>query len=291
MEPARTKEDAIPYFDPTVPGRPFPPLRTWIPILLLLGLPVPPAGHLAAQTSGLGRVPFPGLAEGSPAAVPFGPGERVEYEVRLGRLSVGEGFMEVVGVEPIRDRPSYHVLWTIEGGIPLARVRDRYESWFDIQTLASRRFVQDIHQVRYRSNRHFEIYPEEGRWERLHTEQRGKLSTDLPLDEIAFIYYIRTLDLEVGETYTLERYFREDRNPVVLQVLRRERVQVPGGTFNTIVVRPIIKAGGLFAEGGEAEVYLSDDEERLLVQLRSKVPIVGSLSLHLRALTRGRPIR
>lgn len=262
-----------------------------LPPLLLVALLALPFGPANAQTGGSGSVPVPGPGGAAIFPVPFGPGERVEYEVRLGRVSVGEGSMEVVGVEPVRGRPSYHILWKIEGGIPLARVRDRYESWFDIQTLASRRFVQDIHQVRHRSNRHFEIYPEEGRWERLNTDLEGELGTDLPLDEIAFIYFIRTLDLEVGQTYTLDRYFRKDRNPVVLHVLRREVVEVPGGRFNTIVVRPIIKAGGLFGEGGEAEVYLSDDDERLLVQMRSRVPLVGSLSLHLRALTRGRPLR
>jgi hypothetical protein len=66
-------------------------------------------------------------------------------------------------------------------------------------------------------------------------------------------------------------------------VLRRERVQVPAGNFETIVVQPTITdARGLFGQGGHAEVYFSDDAARTMVMLRTKVPVVGSLSLHLK---------
>jgi hypothetical protein len=95
----------------------------------------------------------------------------------------------------------------------------------------------------------------------------------------------------VGAEYSFDRYFRASGNPVVVRVLRRETIQVPAGTFRTIVVRPLIRTSGLFGQGGEAELYFSDDERRLLVLMTSKVPLIGSLSLHLRSITEGRPLR
>jgi hypothetical protein len=234
-------------------------------------------------------VPLPTVIQNRLAEVPFGPGELARYQVKLGAFSVGDGVMQVVGVEPVRGYPSYHVSWIIKGGIPLARVDDHYQSWFDVNSLATRRSIQQIREVRYRAHRRYEIYPEERRWERLDDPDSGEMITDLPLDDISFIYYVRTLPLEVGETYTLDRYFRADRNPVILQVLRRETIDVPAGTFNTIVVRPIIRSRGLFGEGGEAEVYFTDDERRALVRLTSRVPVVGSLSLHLQEYQAGTP--
>ena len=257
--------------------------------LLLAALLLFTCGESATAQSR--TVPEPSRVETRIAPVPFGPGERSDYQVRLGRVSVGEARMEVVGVQPVRGRRSYHVSWVIQGGIPLARVNDHYQSWFDIETLASRRFIQNIHQVRHRSFRHFEIFPEEGRWERLDVQEGESMATALPLDDLAFIYYVRSLPLEVGETYELDRYFRDDRNPVILEILRREVIDVPAGTFETIVVRPTIKAGGLFGEGGRAEVYFTDDDDRLLVRLTSRVPVVGSLSLHLTDHRRGTPLR
>ncbi|MSR22218.1 MAG: DUF3108 domain-containing protein [Gemmatimonadetes bacterium] len=227
--------------------------------------------------------------QSSIARVPFGPGEKAMYEVRLGRLSVGEGSMEVMSLDTIRGHLSYHFSWQIDGGLPLLMVHDHFESWSDVSTLATRRFIQEIDEVRYERLRHYEIYPEEKRWELLTSGDAEAFTTDRPLDDISFIYFVRTLpSLEVGQTYMLPQYFREDRNPVVLNVLRRERIDVPAGTFNTIVVQPILKSGGLFREGGKAEVYFTDDDKRLLIRLTTRgVPLLGDLSLHLTTIEPG----
>ena len=233
--------------------------------------------------------PLPARADSmdSVAPVPFGPGEASTYRVRLGPVSVGEGSMRILGTERVRGHRTYHARFEIAGGIPFARVDNRFESWIDVAGLFSRRFHQDQKEVRFERKRTFDFFPEERRYVIQGSGERGTLPTSQPLDEVSFLYYVRTLPLEVGETYTLNRYYQEDGNPVRLQVLRRETVTVPAGTFQTIVVRPIIRTRGLFAEGGEAEVYFSDDDRRILVQMRSRVPVVGSLSLHLTEYRRG----
>jgi hypothetical protein len=62
---------------------------------------------------------------------------------------------------------------------------------------------------------------------------------------------------------------------------------VPAGEFDAIVVQPTIKTKGLFSEGGRAEVWFADDSTRAMLQMKSKLSI-GSLSLHLRSIERGR---
>jgi hypothetical protein len=61
---------------------------------------------------------------------------------------------------------------------------------------------------------------------------------------------------------------------------------VPAGTFHTIVIQPSIKTKGLFSEGGEAELYFTDDDRRMLVMLNSKLSI-GSLKLQLQSYVPG----
>ena len=82
----------------------------------------------------------------------------------------------------------------------------------------------------------------------------------------------------------------EPRTPEVrdqIRVLRRERVQVPAGTFDAIVVQPTVKTrSGIFGEDGRAEVWLSDDDERVVLQLKSNLSI-GSLNLYLKSHRRG----
>src|SRR2546427_7841061 len=55
---------------------------------------------------------------------------------------------------------------------------------------------------------------------------------------------IRTVPLEKGKRYTYDRYFRPERNPVIVEVLKRERVSVAGKKWDAIVIRPRIPNGG-----------------------------------------------
>lgn len=253
--------------------------RTRFLALFLAAAPVAP---VFAQSAGEPAVP------GTPAEVPFGPGEKLTYKVSVGILGgVGKGAMEVLEVENIHDEPSYKLRFSLNGGVPFYKVDTRLQSWLDVDELVARRFEQDQKEGKFKRHRIFDFFPEERRWERVDKDDSGELPTDQPLDDVSFLYFVRTLPLEVGQTYTFPRYFKEDGNPVVLKVLRKEKVTVPVGTFNTIVVQPIIQTDGLFGEGGRAEVYFTDDDQRLLVQLKSKVPVLGHLNLVLESYTPG----
>lgn len=241
---------------------------------------------LAAILPGRARaqapVPWVRPAEVLEAPVPFEVGERLEYKVKLGIFNAGEGSLEVAAIDSVRGNPAYHAIMRIDGGVLFARVHDVFQTWFDTRTLTSLRFVQDQNEVGSERYRDYEMFPERGVWERRDDEEVGDLPTPLPLDDISFVYFIRTLPLEVGDVYTFNRYFKETGNPVIVRVLRKEEKEVPAGIFKTIVVQPIIRTRGIFGEGGEAELYFSDDDRRALVYMKSNIPVLpGSLTLHL----------
>ncbi len=223
-----------------------------------------------------------------PLEVPFGPGERLEYDVKLGFLGKrGEGFMEVGDLETVRGRTTYHVTMAYGGGFLGFSVNDQFDSWFDVTNLVTLRSIENTQQLSRKRYKHFEFYPEDGYWERIDNGNSEPMPTSEPLDQISFFYFVRTLPLEVGQEYTLNRYFKESGNPVILRVLRKDTVKVPAGTFPTVVVQPIIRSSGLFGEGGEAELHFSDDSRRLLVLMNSNIPLIGRLSLHLRTIREG----
>lgn len=212
---------------------------------------------------------------------PFGPGEVARYQVRLGRVSVGRATIEVAGEEDVRGHSTWRARMSIRGGIPFARVNTFMDSWFDPCTMTSRRFHRDQHEVRFKRVQTFEIDPEAGTYTHRQTGDEQPLSTAEPLDQVSFLYYLRTVPLAPGDTVVLDRYFQEHGNPVTVEVLRRETITVPAGMYQAIVLRPTFQTGGLFSEGGEAEVYLSDDDRRIPLMVTSRVPAIGRLSLRL----------
>lgn len=273
------------------------PRRTGTVILVLLALAAG-TGHGSALDASA-QTAHPATVQGAArsyepdalaAPAPFGPGERLVYQVKVGIFSAGQGEMSIPTLDTVRGNDAYRIDMTIRGGLVGARVNDSYSSWLDVRTLQSWRFIQDIHQVNYKSFRHFEMRPERRLWERQDNGESGPLASGLPLDDIAFIYFLRTLPLEVGATYTFDRYFKAEGNPVVVRVLRRDRRKTDAGDFPTIVLQPTIQTRGLFA-GGKAEIHLTDDARRLPVYVKSDIPrFPGSLTLHLKEIHPGVPL-
>jgi hypothetical protein len=218
------------------------------------------------------------------AAVPFTVGEELVFHATFGVLPAGTARMRVEGIDSVRGRAAYHVVFAIDGGIPFFRVHDRYESWIDVETLSSLRHRQHISEGRYKRNTTYEIFPERAEFQK--DSEPVQASVANPLDDGSFIYAVRVAGIRVGETRRDDRYFRPDRNPVVLTGLREDTVTVGAGTFVTTVVRPTIKTGGIFSENGEAQVWFTNDERRLPVMLKTKFAKF-SLTLALQSVTTG----
>ena len=107
-----------------------------------------------------------------------------------------------------------------------------------------------------------------------------KKEFDVPpsvFDPISSFYYLRTLKLTVGEPVYVTIFDSKKVWNVEVQVLRRERVTLPAGTFDTIVVKPNMKSEGIFYRKGEIFIWLTDDEKHIPVQLQTKVA-VGSIT-------------
>jgi hypothetical protein len=263
-----------------------PMLRTTfaLGLLLLVGAPGVAQDSVAPSSP---TSPLPRMA-----SVPFGLGERAVYRVGYGIFrNVGFGSTEIVSLDMVRGHPTYHMHFRLRGGVPGARVNNTFDSWMDVRGLFSRRFEQDTNEVRFQRRRTREFFPEERRWTGRTNERQesGELPTSTPLDDTSFLFFVRTIDLEEGQEYEFNDYWNPNGNPVRIRVLRRETIEVPAGTFNTIVVQPLIRTSGLFSEGGEAEVYLSDDDARILVMIRARVTF-GSLRLELSEYEPGTPL-
>ncbi|MDQ6829138.1 MAG: DUF3108 domain-containing protein [Gemmatimonadota bacterium] len=228
--------------------------------------------------------PAPAAAQSDTAiglkSVPFGIGEVCVYDVYFGPIRAGTGRMEVVDIQELRGKQAYHMVFTVKGGTFFYRVDDRYEIWVDTSTLSSLRYVQNIREGGYHRNTTYDMYPERA----VYTENGGEEqpSVSNPLDDGSFVYFIRTVPLKVGEKHEFQRYFKPDRNPVILTATRKERIDVPVGKFDALVIHPTIKAKGLFAADGNAEVFLTDDARRIMLAMKTKLSF-GSLNLYLKS--------
>lgn len=233
----------------------------------------------------------------------FPVGERAVYDVRVALGSVpsprplGEARLTVEGTERIEGTRTYRTSLEVEGRVPLVyRMDNRQVSWVAPGPIRSLRYLERLREGDYRRHRKYRLDQEagvhtrydrvDGAWREVEEEARVPMPANA-LDEVSFLYFVRSLPLEPGATYRYERFFEPDGNPVTLEVLGRETVRVPAGSFETVVVRPVLQTDGLFAEGGRARVWISDDERRLIVKIESSMK-VGRVDMHLRSYEPGK---
>ncbi|MGH7500024.1 MAG: DUF3108 domain-containing protein [Gemmatimonadales bacterium] len=215
------------------------------------------------------------------AAYPFAVGEKLTYTAKLGMISLGSGTLEVAAKDSIRGEETFRFKFRLQGKTVFYSLDDVLESWVDTRDFESRRFVQDFVENNKSTHRAYEIYADSGFFRETGKDKTEATPPD-PLDDAAFFYFVRITPLEVGKKYEYARYFRKDKNPVTIEVVKREKMDLPDGSeVNCLVLHPVIDTKGLFSKRSDTRIWLTDDHRRLPVQIRTKFPF-GTITLRLR---------
>ena len=218
----------------------------------------------AVQSASLGTPPAP---------VPFRVGERFDYGAKLGLISVGKASIQVAAIDTIRGEPVFHFQYNMDASALFGafKLNSSLESWTSIEGFTSLRYRQDNKQNGKQFVRQFEIFPDSSRYQQVQPDPlASQPSVPEPLDDASFLFFVRSTPLEVGRTYQFNRYFRAERNPIVIKVLKREKMELPDGTkVDCLVLNPVVGERGLFAKRNDAQLWLTDDVRRIPVQIRS----------------------
>lgn len=101
-------------------------------------------------------------------------------------------------------------------------------------------------------------------------------------DPLSGFFSLRNRPMEVGVPVKIRIFDSKKTWDVDVEVLRRERIKVPAGTFNTIMIKPNLKSEGIFLRRGDVYIWLTDDQRKIPVMVRTKVTI-GHVTAELRS--------
>src|SRR5258707_714440 len=132
----------------------------------------------------------------APQPVPFPIGERMVYSAKYGPFSVGEATMEVAGTDTIRGTEMVHILFHLKGGALWYHLDQTLESWVGRKDFRSRRYVTQTEERGKKRNNTFDIFPDSGFYREAGVDSAKPTVAD-PLDDPAFLYWLRTIPLEV----------------------------------------------------------------------------------------------
>ena len=212
----------------------------------------------------------------SASRLPFVVGERISYRVSVARLgTVGTGAMWIEGPVDIRGISTWLLRFDFSAGRGPLKAADRTSSWLDPVRMSIQRFQKHEDHVLSRRDELIEVFPSRQQWASRDGDA-GDTPTDAPLDELSFMYFIRTLELDDDTTtYQFNRHFDRDRNPTTVHVIRRESVATPAGKFATVLVEMRVKDPRRYRGEGRILINLTDDSVRLPVRIESTMPLIG----------------
>ena len=207
------------------------------------------------------------------APYPFAVGERLDYEARLGMIPVGTATMSVNPMTRERGREAF-VFAAIGQGRPLGiRVGAELTSYVGARGFNSLRFHRRVFQGSSVDESRFQIIPDSSRYREEGIPQDWVAPSD-PLDELAFLYYLRTVPLKLGTTYSFPRYFKTGYNPVQVRVVSRDTRELPGGGTAPALLLEIT------SHTMRMSVTMTDDARRLPVEMELPLPF-GRVTLEL----------
>ncbi len=216
--------------------------------------------------------------------VAFGVGERLLFDVSYGFITAGEAQMNVAGYDSAAGRKCYRVEFTVTS-LPsfswVYKVEDRYLTYIDVEAIAPWRFEQHIREGTYR--RDFVADFDQIN----HSAKTSEGSYTIPEyvhDILSAFYFARTIDFsgyKPGDGVVLSNFYKDKSHELKVNFLGRQELEVEAGTFNTIVVEPLVKEGGLFKSEGRIVIWLTDDELKIPVRVNTKV-IIGSIDTELK---------
>lgn len=224
-----------------------------------------------------------------PESPPFAPGEWLKFSIDYGIVNAGAATMEVYDVRKIVGRTCFDIrtkAWSNAFFSKFYKVRDRAQTFVDTESLLPWRFEKHQREGTYRKDllikfdreQHFASY-ENGDEVVIHPHTQ---------DELSAFYYLRTLPIEVGRDVYIDNHSNRKNYPLRVVVHGRETVQVEAGEFDCWVVEPLIREGGIFEAKGSMTIWITTDERRLPVKMRTKIA-VGAITVSLQEYRLGEP--
>jgi hypothetical protein len=222
----------------------------------------------------------------------FQEGENLTFAVRWGVITGGYATLGVPSIDLIGQDHAYHILSEARStGVveTFYKVRDKNEAWMDTATPRSLRYSKKILEGKYsvdqvvdldQTARTFHLTEIRHDKNDAKEEKKGETTANV-LDVLSSLYYIRSLPLEVGKSFTIDVQSGEKTWPLVVNVKKLEKVKVKAGKFLCYRVEPVLRERGIFiSKGKKLEVWLTADARHMPVLMRSEI-FIGHVSAEL----------
>ena len=222
----------------------------------------------------------------------FETGEWFKFKMSYsGWVKAGNATLHVKDAT-LNNKKVFHVVgkgWTTGMIKFLFKVKDRYESYFDKNTILPYKFIRNIDEGGHTKN--LEITFNQATNKAYINNKKHKTQKTIDTkpniqDMVSTFYYLRnnldTTNLNTGDEIKIDMFFDEENYGFKLKYLGEETIKTPFGNIESLKFRPYVMAGRVFKEEESLTLWVSKDKNKVPLRIKANLA-VGSLRADLEA--------
>ena len=216
----------------------------------------------------------------------FKEGERLTFHVyyNMGFIWINAGNANFnITTEDMNGHKVYHIIGdgkTANSYEWFYKVKDKYETYIDKETMAPVRFIRNVHEGSTK------IYQDiTFNHEALQANSNNKVYTvtRCTQDVLSAIYFARNIDYNKyrpGDKIPFTMFLDDKLYSLYIKYEGKEQIKTKMGIFNSIKIVPLLIEGTIFDGGEKMTVWVSDDQNRVPLRVESPI-LVGSIKVDL----------
>lgn len=223
----------------------------------------------------------------------FPVGERLTYGIRWLGIPVGTVVFSIDEKTTLNGREVYHIIYSAKSNkfaSTFYKVEDEIHTYIDAENLYPLRFEKHLREGAYRMDEiiEYDQANHQASYKSKRSIKKKRTTTELKVsippavqDPLSCLYYFRRLNadkIKVGQSVSISVNTEEKNWDLEVEILETKHMELLNmGVYESVLVEPKAKFQGIFVRKGRMWIWLSTDERRLPLILKTKVPIVGTI--------------
>jgi hypothetical protein len=217
-------------------------------------------------------------------------GEKLNFKVyyNLSAVWVGAGEANfTTTATTLKGKKVYHIIGdgqTYTSYDWIYKVRDKYETFIDQETLRPLQFIRNVSEGGYKIYNHV-VFDHNNK--KAYSDNKIFDVNSCIQDVLSSIYYARNIDynkLNKGDKIPFTMFLDNASYDLYIRYLGKETITTKYGTFKAIKIAPLLIKGTIFKGGEKMAIWVSDDENHVPLRIDSPIA-VGSIKVDLMGYT------
>lgn len=158
------------------------------------------------------------------------------------------------------------------------KVRDKYETFIDAQTLLPLVFKRDVSEGGYQFT-NFVVFDRE--LNKAYSNEKSFAVSNCIQDVLSSIYFARNINYDILKPDTkipFDLFLDDEIHSIYIRYHGKEKIKTKYGTFNAIKISPLLIKGTIFEGGEKMTIWVSDDLNHIPLRIESPI-LVGSIKV------------